>query len=107
MLRSNRTALICFVLCIVGYLIYVWQSSPHLPDKVASHFGMDGKPNGWMLRSDYVLYMGAAGVGLPLFILAIYSLLSIIPKQLINVPNRDYWFAPERRAETAAWLRRH
>jgi hypothetical protein len=84
---------------------FVWLTSVSLPDVVASHFGADGYANGFMSRGAYIGLMLACAVGLPalLVIVAHFGLGS--PNARINLPDRDYWLAPERRAETVSYLR--
>ena len=39
------TTLICLIPMIVGALVY-----KRLPESMATHFGLDGTPNGWSSR---------------------------------------------------------
>jgi hypothetical protein len=84
---------------------FIWLTSLSLPDVVASHFEADGYANGFMSRGAYIGLMLACAVGLPalLVIVAYFGLGS--PNARINLPDRDYWLAPERRAETVSYLR--
>ena len=91
----------------VALLSFVAQSSSLLPERPATHFNSDGNANGWMHRSTSLLLTTA----LPLLMAAFFWLVSrsaIYCPGLVNIPRRDYWLAPERRAETAAlvfrWL---
>lgn len=51
------------------YLAYVW---PDLPETIPTHFGADGKPNGWSSKSDFKFMVPGLVVG-------IYLLMTIIP----------------------------
>lgn len=81
----------------------LWQHD-RLPERVASHFNATGVANGWMSRDGQT----AAHIGVVLFMAAMFEgltwLNSRLSPQFINLPQRDYWFAPERRAATHAWL---
>ena len=46
-------------------------------------------------------------VGLPLVMTGIMTLVFRSVTTSLNIPNRDYWLAPERRADTVAFLTRH
>jgi hypothetical protein len=46
-------------------------------------------------------------ISLPLVIFASARVLPRVPASLVNLPNRAYWLAPERRAETFAYLSDH
>src|SRR5205807_2275872 len=39
--------------------------------------------------------------------LAIPKMIAVLPPQRINLPNKNYWLAPERLAETTAFLNAH
>lgn len=67
------------------------------PDLVAIHFNAAGVPDGWASKWMNALFFS----GLFLFLNLVYgglpALIRKIPVSLINVPNREYWFAPERK----------
>lgn len=86
---------------------FVIVSSISLPSVVASHFAGGGAANGFMPRGAYIAVMLSATVGLPLLLLFLSSLIRRVPPQFINLPNRDYWLAPERSAGTFAFLQLH
>jgi uncharacterized membrane protein len=79
----------------------VW---PDLPTQVASHFGPHGDPDGWMSREQFFGTIAAIGGGVSALLLLLPVLLSFIPPELINLPNREYFLAEERRAATLARL---
>lgn len=73
---------------------------PHMPARMATHFGAGGRANGWMSRADNdAIHWGV--VALAVFIgMVVPIVVRHMPIGLLNVPNRDHWLAPERRAET-------
>jgi uncharacterized membrane protein len=71
-----------------------------LPERVATHFGVDGAPNGWMSRDDATTFYLAVVIGLNLLFFLISVSLGALPSSMVNIPNREYWLAPERRDET-------
>lgn len=96
-----------YVLCAGLLVILAAQAFyyyPLLPERMASHFGPDGRPNGWTTRDGFfaiiafvVFIEGAAFLGLP-------RILGRFPVALINLPNKHYWLAPERKEESLSWL---
>ena len=91
---------------VIAAAIFVVMSSSAMPPKVASHFGPDGSANGYMWRHTYVYFMLAFVVLLPLFFNFAASAVARLPVTMINIPNRDYWLAPERRGLVVDSLRR-
>ncbi len=90
---------------VVAALQALWYSR-RLPAIVASHFDFAGNPNGWSSREAFLtLSLGSFGATTA-FLVEILLALPRIPKSLINLPNRNYWLAPERRSATFADLRR-
>lgn len=73
-----------------------------LPEKMASHFNAAGEADGWMSKNSFFIFEG----GILLLILAEFTLIpyliKILPASLINLPNKDFWLAKERRTETFA-----
>lgn len=73
---------------------------PLLPDRMASHFGPDGRADGWMSKLGFSLfYIGMMAFEGGLFA-AVSTFLHKIPDSQINLPHKEYWLAPERRAAT-------
>jgi uncharacterized membrane protein len=108
MTRSDSTGTLAApsAALIVCAVVYVLMSSQHLPELVASHFDAAGRANGQMPRGAYVATMLAIIVIMPLLTAFVPSLMLSSPNARINLPNRDYWLAPERRAESIRFLSR-
>lgn len=97
--------IVLILLCSI-FVVYLFYSVPLMPEKVATHFGGGGQPNGWMSRSEHLILMGALGLGLPLVSVFIALLTRYIPAGLVNVPNRQYWLSLERREQTSRYITR-
>ena len=90
-----------FLLALAAAAIFIRLSGQQLPETMASHFDATGNANGFMARDTYLNFITLVAVGSPLLIVAVQALvLSQVAR--INIPNRDYWLAPERRAATLA-----
>jgi uncharacterized membrane protein len=99
-------------LVLVGVLYLVLFAAllgtfERLPDRVASHFNGAGAPDGWMTRTDYLAFTTGLAIFLPGLVVGLCFALRFMPAWTFNLPNRDYWLAPERRAETFAYFFRH
>src|SRR5690554_6551235 len=86
---------------------WVAVSSQTLPSLVASHFDASGKADGYMPRGVYTAFVSILVAGAPL-------LVALLPYWVIrddgtnlNIPNKQYWLAPERRETTLALVRGH
>jgi uncharacterized membrane protein len=100
---SNR--LLRFAIFVACAAAFVWLTSNRLPAMVASHFGSAGAANGFMPHAVYVDFMLAFVVGLPVLMVVATWLAIASPGARINLPNKDYWLAPARRAKTIEFLR--
>jgi uncharacterized membrane protein len=87
-------------LALVGEAAYV----PMLPHRLAVHFDPNGRANGWLDQAQFISLLAVTLVVLA-GIFASSSLLGRIPDRLINLPNKSYWLAPERRDETLTFMR--
>ena len=101
----NRALRVLLILFAVALGQIAWHF-PQMPAVMATHYDGSGTPNGWMSRS--------TAIGFQIFMLGVVAAafvalpwaLGRIGTALINIPNREYWLAPERRAESVLSLRR-
>lgn len=103
-MKRNLFPLLALGLLCAGYLLFVAGSAPLLPERVAIHFGLNGNADNWTSRSAMTIFFGAFGVGWPLFFICLALLTAVIPARFVNLPHREFWLAPERRAETVAYI---
>jgi uncharacterized membrane protein len=96
-------------LCALTVLGFAWAAHlayflPQLPEPIASHFAGNGQPDGWMSRAGFVGFE-ACLVG---FMAGVFLGVGWLGRRygatLIHVPNREYWFAPERSEASSARL---
>src|SRR5450631_3005064 len=89
-------ALMAIVQCIHDF--------PLLPDRMASHFAASGAPNGWMSKTQFFIVF--AVVFLPALFVEfwLHRKIEKTPGARINLPNKEFWLAPERRAKTFAYF---
>jgi uncharacterized membrane protein len=96
--------LICLIVFAGVFIVYTSQI---LPDRVATHFGAGHEADGWMSRAGYVSFMLAFTLGIAGLLVFATSVLPARFPQWTNVPNRDYWLAPQRRDESLRYLAAH
>lgn len=90
-------------LAIIGLALQAMLMLPKMPASIATSFGTAGTPHAWMTRAQFVWF--------EVFLVAIlWTAFFVFPKYLgrfpnsLNIPNRAYWMAPERRAFTLRWI---
>ncbi len=78
-----------------------------LPATVATHFDGAGNPNGWMSKKGFAAFE----LILLLFLIGQFMyvprMIEKMPDSLINMPNKTYWLAAGRRAETMSVFRNY
>ncbi|MCE9608772.1 MAG: DUF1648 domain-containing protein [Chthoniobacter sp.] len=104
--RGLLLPLLALATLILGFATDVLLTAHQLPVQLATHFGTDGQANGWMARAGHVRFMLGIGLGVPLSIVLIIAIVSRLGGAGLNIPNRQYWLAPERRAQTLAFVQR-
>jgi hypothetical protein len=82
----------------------LYEASVHAKSLFTAAPGCSGAANGFMPRGVYVGVMLGVTLVVPLLIALSGHLIRVLPVDLINLPNRKYWLAPERRAATLASL---
>jgi uncharacterized membrane protein len=78
---------------------------PQLPSVVASHFDGRGAANGWQAKQAFFTVFVGVTVLCVLVGFGLASLIGAMPMGLVNLPNKQYWFAPEHRDQTLEWLK--
>jgi uncharacterized membrane protein len=96
---KSFAALLIAGITLFSLALHAWYWN-QLPDRVATHFGIDGRPNDWMNKGSATALLCGIQVAMPLFLFGIGSLLQHIPSSMINIPHREYWLHPDRRQQT-------
>ena len=106
MTRAGNPQVWIIILIAVGIAQVVYFMDV-LPEPVATHFDHAGRPDGWSSIGTVL----ALNVAMPMVIAALFwfvpHLLRRLPDDRINLPRKEYWLAPERRAATLDWMVRH
>jgi uncharacterized membrane protein len=101
----KRVDFVIFAVLVAAFGFLLFAATPGLPERVATHFGADGRPNRFASRESFVA-ITAITVLLPVAVLqGIGFLFGKIPVSLINLPNREYWLSGDRRTKTLERLR--
>lgn len=106
-MKSSRLPLITFVGLLIGFFAYLALSVGQLPQSVATHFDADGNPNQWMSRGTHLQSLAFFGALVPLGELGLFYSMRFFGSKRINIPNREYWLAPERREATMLFFFNH
>lgn len=98
--RSELSATRVIWLLPILTIAHIAWYYPVLPSLMASHFGPSGKADGFMSKQGFMVFY----LGLVLFYCVLFGnmgmLLKKTPDEMINMPNKEYWLAPERREAT-------
>jgi len=101
--RSRLPSSIFVFLVLVGVL-QARKFAAVLPAVVATHFGASGAPNGWQSRSAFFTTEIALLAVSLLVAFGLPRLIGALPISMINVPNKEFWLAPERREQTVTFF---
>ncbi len=96
-MRRARLFLLGLVLVSLVEAARQWNSAP---GRVPSHFDAAGRPNAWSSRDEFFFLQVGVTLGIAALFIGLPWLLRSTPASLINLPNKSYWLAPERREET-------
>jgi uncharacterized membrane protein len=96
-MRFGRIFYVIVLLFCIFETARLWNIAP---TQMAAHFNVQGDPDRFVAKPEFFWFqvqtmLVVVGVSLLLQILSLF-----IPVNLINMPNREYWLAPERREET-------
>jgi uncharacterized membrane protein len=102
--QDMRKYLAIMVLLVLASVVQTLYYYPQLPEVVASHFNSSGIANGWQPKGVFFGIYGGVIMLLVLIFSASTLFIDRVPDTLINLPRKDYWLAPERRAETFTFI---
>jgi uncharacterized membrane protein len=101
--RLPRSIFFGVTLAALARCIYFY---PLLPERMASHFDISGVPNGWMAKPVFFgIYAGVWALSSVVLFVPSRTIAGM-PASRINLPNKEYWLAPERRPATIAYFER-
>ena len=94
----NKSKALVFVYTILLILCtaFVWGAAQNLPPVVTSHFDLSGTPDATMPRDLFTNLFLAIMVLTSGLMALLPMVIAKLPPQMINIPNRLYWLAPDR-----------
>ncbi len=97
-MRPGRQALL---LVFAAYVVALAWAALVMPERVPSHFDGSGQADGWSSRTSVIVFWTVTGLVVLLGVPALGRLATAGDGTWVNMPqcSKDYWFAPERRAE--------
>jgi len=98
--RTPAMAMIALVAVAVAQFSHF---APRLPERIAVHFGAGGA-NGWSDTRTFLITYGVVEAAIVVMALFVAMILERSPASAINIPNRDYWLAGERRRATVDYV---
>ena len=103
-MRNPGLPKLVFALLAVGATVYFSSYYAQLPEVVASHFNARGVANGWQTKPAFFAVFVGVSVLAAIIGFGIPRIISTMPPQLLNLPNKQYWLSAEHLAETQAFL---
>src|SRR4051794_5258082 len=103
----KRLSLLVFTTLLLAGIIFTQLSTSLLPESIAIHFDAKGAADGWVTRDQYRWSLPLVLVGLPVLLVWLMAGLPRLTQGKGQIPDAEYWFAPERRRGTEAVLLRH
>jgi hypothetical protein len=103
-MKSHKLLWLIWLGTATFFTILSLQLNSGLPQRVATHFGANGLPNGWMPRDVYLNFTLLFGMGTSLFLMGTFYIIRFIPPQFLNVPHHEYWRSPEHFPEACDYL---
>ena len=98
----NKLNWFVWLLTVVLATVQLSWWYPQLPEVVPSHFNAAGQVDGEMAKPAFCLLFGGLQALMLLGMPLLGCLLRRMPDSLINMPNKEYWLAPERRDASLA-----
>jgi len=102
-MKNTSVVLLVILVLLVGATLQFRHYYPILPDPLATHFGANLQADAWTAKRGFFVTYALVEIGMLVILLVPVFFSKRLPTSMINMPNRDYWFAPERFEDT--WLK--
>ena len=96
-MRFGRIFFIGVLLLCLFELARLWSITP---ETMAAHFNIQGSPDRFVPKAEFFRFQVQTLLVVILVSLPFQFLFLVLPPAMINMPHREYWLAPERRAGT-------
>jgi uncharacterized membrane protein len=96
-MRYARTFFVLVLLFCIFEAVRLWFLAP---DVMAAHFNAQGNPDRFVPKLIFFGYQAQTVLVVIILSLVMQVLPMILPVQWVNLPNREYWYSPERRDAT-------
>lgn len=106
-MNNSKLPAAIFLLMLLVALFESVHLYPQLPERMASHFAANGQPNGWQSKQDFFLLTAIVVLVCSVVSFVLPLTIAVVPTELVNLPNKSYWLAPERRAQTVGMFAAH
>jgi uncharacterized membrane protein len=103
-MSGARWPKIVFVAFVVIAAADAYHCYPLLPACMASHFDRAGNANNWQPKQAFFTFYAAVTMLALVIGFVTPRIIGVLPASMINLPQKDYWLAPERRAETMVFF---
>ena len=100
-MRFGRIFFIGVLLLCLFELARLWSITP---ETMAAHFNIQGSPDRFVTKAEFFRFQVQTLLVVILVSLPFQFLFLVLPPGMINMPHREYWLAPERRAATVGRL---
>jgi uncharacterized membrane protein len=89
-----------FIFSIALTVLEVFYFYPLLPERMAVHFNASGIADGWGPKQQFFIFYSIVMTFMALVFWGLPFIIRHVSESLINLPNKDYWLAPERKKKT-------
>ena len=72
---------------------------PELPERIPTHFDLKGNPDGWSSKGSFLIIMVIVIIGINIWYPLTGLFIKKMPRSLVNIPNKDYWYSTPERIE--------
>jgi uncharacterized membrane protein len=104
-LPNNRLPRSIFLGLIVIGAVQAHYYAQRMPEVIASHFGNAGMANGWQSKSAFFITELGLIIAASVVTFGAPLITALLPASAINLPNKEFWLAPDRREYILSYFR--